>query len=349
MGVNILGYRLYNQQINNPSFKTPLEVVQWMGAVQAQDFAGAKWALGLRLPGWTDHEIEQAFNSGEILRTHVLRPTWHFVSPQDIHWMLQLTAPHIEAASVYQFRRMGLDSKVFSRSNKIIVKAFADTDYQTRDELRTALSNAKIDTSEERFIHLLFKAELEGLICSGPRVGKQFTYALLSKRAPHTKVLSPEEALVELTRKYFKSHGPATVQDYAWWSGLSQKQAKTSIEMVTSEMVREKIGEQEFWSFSQSGVKAKRQSIHLLPAYDEYTVAYADRSPVLDPKYIQRSGNGIFKPVVIINGNVLGTWARTLKKSEVNVTVQTFTKSTDVEKKGIQAAINRYSKFLDLK
>jgi hypothetical protein len=263
--------------------------------------------------------------------------------------MLQLTAPHIEAASIYQFRRMGLDSKVFSRSNKIIVKALADTDYQTRDELRTALSNAKIDTSEERFIHLLFKAELEGLICSGPRVGKQFTYALLSKRAPHTKVLSPEEALVELTRRYFKSHGPATVQDYAWWSGLSQKQAKTSIEMVTSEMVREKIGEQEFWSFSQSGVKAKRQSIHLLPAYDEYTVAYADRSPVLDPKYIQRSGNGIFKPVVIINGNVLGTWARTLKKSEVNVTVQTFTKSTDVEKKGIQAAINRYSKFLDLK
>jgi hypothetical protein len=346
--MNITHQRLLNQSISQPLFATPEELVTWMGAVQSQDFAAAKWALGLRMPGLTEQVIDDAFNEGRILRTHVLRPTWHFVVPDDIHWMLELTAPHILDASAYHFRQQELDKKMLSKANKIIEQALRDVEFLERDQLKEALNNAGVNTDGLRFTHYLFYAELDRIICSGPRIGKQFTYALLDKRAKANKKFTRDEALAELTKRYFNSHGPAALQDYMWWSGLSMKEAKRGLEMILSDLQQVQIEDSVFWfSKSASLVKRKSPAIHLLPTYDEYTVAYQNRAVFLDPKNNAKSGNGIFKPVVIIDGKVQGVWSRTLKKDSVAVTVKTFGKASDVEKKKIKSAVNSYGKFLE--
>lgn len=208
--------RLRNQGIAGATFKKPGDVVEWLAAVQAQDYAGAKWALGLRLQDATDDDVEQAFAEGAILRTHLLRPTWHFVTPADIRWMLALTAPRAHAVNADMSRKLELDNALFKRSNAALARALHGGRQLTRDELRGVLQKAGIATDGGlRLGYLLMRAELDGMVCSGARRGKQFTYALLDERAPHAKTLGREEALAELAQRYFVSRGPATVQDFA--------------------------------------------------------------------------------------------------------------------------------------
>lgn len=185
-----------------------------MGAVQSQDFAAAKWAIGLRLPESKDTEIERVFNDGEILRTHVLRPTWHFVAPEDIRWMLALTAPRVNQCISYYYRKLELDAAVFKKSNEIIIKALEGGSQLTRAKLMLKLEQAGILTNDLRSNHLMIRAELDAVVCSGARKGKQFTYALLEERVPPAKTLSRDEALAELSARYFTSHGAATLQDF---------------------------------------------------------------------------------------------------------------------------------------
>src|SRR6266704_5397496 len=211
--------RLHNQHITQRTLETPQALVEWLGAVQAQDFAAAKWALGLRLHGVTDDDIEQAFTNGAILRTHVMRPTWHFVSPADIRWLLALTAPRVHQTLAYYNRKLELDDAVFRCTNAMLANALQGGKQLTRDELVFALQQAGIATEgEQRVTHIMMRAELDGVICSGARRDKQFTYALLAERAPHARMLARDEALAELTTRYFMSHGPATIQDFVWWS-----------------------------------------------------------------------------------------------------------------------------------
>jgi len=222
INLDIAHRRLHNQHITRRTLETPQALVEWLGAVQAQDFAAAKWALGLRLQGVTDDDIEQAFTDGAILRTHVMRPTWHFVSPADIRWLLALTAPHVRAASAYYNRKLELDDAVFRRTNAVLANALQGGKQLTRDELASALQQAGIATDgEQRVTYIMMRAELDGVICSGARRGKQFTYALLAERAQQARTLDRDEALAELTMRYFTSHGPATIQDFVWWSGLT--------------------------------------------------------------------------------------------------------------------------------
>ena len=177
--LNITGLRLANQRLSASSFRSPVEVVSWLGAVQAQDYAGAKWALSLRANGISDAQIEQACTDGSILRTHLLRPTWHFVAPDDIRWMLKLTAPRVHAASAFMYRQSGLDKAIFKKSNTIIEKSLRGGRQLTRTELASALDQAGIPAEGFHLGYLMMYAELEGIICSGARRGKQFTYALL--------------------------------------------------------------------------------------------------------------------------------------------------------------------------
>src|SRR5213078_2598445 len=242
-----------------------------------------KWALGLRLQGVTDDDIEQAFTAGAILRTHVMRPTWHFVSPADVRWLLALTAPRVHAASAYYNRKLELDDAVFRYTNAVLANALQGEKQLTRDELASALQQAGIVTEgEQRVTHIMMRAELDGIICSGARRGKQFTYALLAERAPQARTLARDEALAELTMRYFTSHGPATVQDFVWWSGLTVADARAGIESLKSQLVQEVIDGQIYW-FSASTPPAKvSSSTYLLPYFDEYTVGYTDRSAVFD-------------------------------------------------------------------
>ncbi len=223
---DIIHSRLLNQQIANSYFQQPGELVEWMGAMQAQEYAMAKWAIGLRIPGSTDAMVESAFNKGGILRTHLLRPTWHFVSPTDIRWMLALSAPRINAIGAYMYRQLKLDNAIFRRSAAVLLKTLEGGKYLTRTELQEALKQKKIIADGLRLGYIMMHAELEGLICSGPRQGKQFTYALLEERVPPVPALTRDESLALLAKKYFSSRGPATTIDFATWSGLTITDSK---------------------------------------------------------------------------------------------------------------------------
>ncbi len=348
--LDIAHRRLHNQFLSRHTFEKPEEVVQWLGAVQAQDYGAAKWALGLRQCEANDDLVEQAFARGAILRTHIMRPTWHFVAPADIRWMLMLTAPRVLQASAYYFRISELDDALFARSSDALVKALRGGKQLTRSELASVLQQAGIVVGDLlRLTYIIIHAELDGIICSGSRRGKQFTYALLDERAPQTRVLGRDEALAEFVLRYFTGHGPATLQDFVWWSGLTVADAKAGLDMVSSQLIREVIDGQTYWS-SDAVMPSNdlSQTAYLLPNFDEYTVGYAERSavidkadvPQLDPRF------GVLNNVIVLNGRVVGTWKRTLKKDSVLITPTLFTPLSETETRALVEAANRYGMFL---
>jgi winged helix DNA-binding protein len=342
--------RLYNQQLSQQAFKNPVEVVGWMGAVQSQDYGAAKWAVGLRLQQTGDAAIEQAFNDGLILRTHIMRPTWHFVLPVDLRWMMTLTAPRVKAFLVSATRTLELDAETFSRSNAVLAKALQGGNYLTRSELATILEQAGIATNDLRLTHLMMRAELDMVICSGPRRGKQFTYALFDERAPQAPMMEREAALGELVRRYFTSHGPAALQDFVWWSGLTVSDTKAGLDMVKSQLVQEVVNGQTYW-YANAPVKTVSADVYLLPNYDEYIVGYTDRSAVYDEehaKYLDARGNILFTNIMVMDGRVVGTWKRTFRKGAVVVALNPFAPLSAVGDEAFAAAAHRYGEFLGM-
>lgn len=349
----IANLRLHNQGLSKMLFKGPVDAVAQLGAVQAQDYAGAKWALAQRLVNYTDAAIDKDFNEGKLLRTHILRPTWHFVTPADIHWMLLISAPRVHAISAYYYRKAGLDKAMVKHTNAVITKVLRGGNQLMRTEIASALGKEGIDTSAElRMGYIMIRAELDGLICSGARRGKQFTYALLEERAPQVKVWEREEALAELVKRYFKTRGPATLQDFAWWSGLTMTDAKNGLEMVKSEFASENINGQIYW-FPNFKVlpEKKAPTAYLLPNYDEYFIGFKDRSaigevagmanlPANDPTLIAN--------VIVLNGQVVGGWKRTLKKDSITVELKSIAKLTKNEKEVVEHAAEKFGKFLGL-
>jgi hypothetical protein len=342
--------RLQQQGLSQPGFERPEEVVGWLGAVQAQDYAAAKWGVALRAQGLTDADLDQAFDSGAILRTHVMRPTWHFVTPADIRWLLELTAARVKAASAYYYRRLELDDKVFDRSNEILEKALQGGKYLTRTELGSILREAGIDTQDSlRQTYLIGRAELDALICSGPRRGKQFTYALLEERAPQARVLDHDEALAELTQRYFAGHGPANIRDFVWWSGLTTADAKMGLEMAASHLIKGTIDGQTYWLAQPKPDAAETLiSMHLLPNYDEYIIGYKDRSAafdVQDTKMENPRDNIVFNHTILMDGRVTGTWKRNFTKGKVLLEARPFADLSTAEEAALARAVQRYGEF----
>jgi len=339
--------RLRNQHLSGPGLKHPAEVVSWLVAVQAQDYAGAKWALGLRVRRAVDQTVEQGFTAGTILRTHLMRPTWHFVSPADIRWLLALTAPRVHQSNALQYRKLELDRSVLRRSAAALEQALHGGRQLTREQLRVVLEQAGVHTRGPlRLGYILMYAELEGIICSGPRRGKQFTYALVEERVPPARALLREEALAELARRYFASRGPATLRDLAKWSGLTIADARRGLEAVRSQLQEEAAGGQTFWfAYSRQAKQATSPSALLLPNYDEYTIGYRDHSAVFD---LSHRFDLVYGHVLVIDGRVAGTWRRTLKKTEVVIQTNTFAPLSRPESRAVAAAADRYGAFLGL-
>jgi hypothetical protein len=344
---NLVRRRLVNQHLARQTLTTPSEIVARFGAIQAQDYAAAKWAIGQRLVGASDAMVERAMNEGSIIRTHVLRPTWHFVAPADIRWMLELTSPRVKAAAASQWRIYELDEQDFRRSNATLEKALRGGKQLTRAEIARALGRAKIHvTSGVRVGHLLMRAELDALICSGGRRGKQFTYALLDERVPATERLTRDEALVELTRRYFATHGPATPKDFAWWSGLTITDAKATLAMLDDELEHETVGSQTFWFAPTALTRSSKPVAHLLANYDEYVVGLADRSAMVERLSNVSASEAkalVFDHVVLVDGQVVGTWPRT---SGRGTDMKLLTKVTESERQAISAAVDRYEHFV---
>jgi hypothetical protein len=332
--VNIARRRLEAQRLSSLKLKTAADVVRWFGGLQSQDYAGAKWALGQRMRIATDTDVEDAYAAGSILRTHVMRPTWHFVAPADIRWMLELTAPRVKAALRSGCRKLELDDRVLGRATAILARALEGERHLTRSALREDLVRSGIDTDGQRFAYMLIHAELDAVICSGPRAGKQFTYALLDDRVPRARPLTRDEALATLAKRYFTSHGPARVRDFSWWSGLTMADATAGLAMVRPRLAEESVDGVCHW-FSSSAPPLSRTPARafLLPAYDEYLVAYKDRGAALDP-------------AIVVDGHVVGRWKRTVSARSDIMTLKFFAAPRRTQQQAATQAAQRYAEFL---
>jgi len=339
---SIVAQRLHNQRITAAAAGSPASVVAWMGAVQAQEYGPAKWGLGVRASQHTtDRAVERAFARGQILRTHLLRPTWHFVTAADIRWILELTAPQVHRAMASYLGRLGLNASVMNRAVDIIQHALSESGYLTRRELSSHLERSRLPCRSIQLAHIVMYAELEGLICSGPRRGKQFTYALLADRAPNARRLPRDEALAELTRRYLRSHGPATVRDLVWWSGLRTADAKRGLEMNGAKSVD--VDGVRYWTLGRrSRAYRQRSAVHLLPIYDEYLVAYRDHHAVPRPAYLL----GNFQHALVIAGHVAGTWRTRPRGSELLLEIVPSRPLTGRERDELPRVVTRYSRFL---
>ena len=322
--------------------------------MQAQDFLGALWALGVRTPGATEQSIERAIADRAIVRTWPMRGTLHFVAAEDIRWMLELLTPRVVARSAGRYRQLELDDALFSRARKVFERALGGGRQLARPVLYEHLRAAGIPTAGSRGLHILGHLAQQRVICFGPRAGKQATFALLDEWIPESKRLMREESLAEIALRYFASHGPATLQDFVWWSGLPVRDARAAIEMNRERLAHEQIGGTSHWLPERSLVKGGhgggrggRARAHLLPPFDEFVVAYRDRSAVIDERFARRTAaGGILKPVIVIDAHVIGTWSRTFGKNAVTVSIQPFGRLSGVDRSAIEAAVERYGSFL---
>ena len=349
--MDIARQRLHRTFLVDRRWTTGSDVVRALGAVQAQDYEGAKWALSMRTTAATDAAIEREFESGAILRTHVLRPTWHFVDPTDIRWMLALTGPRVMKTMATYDRKLGLDERVFRRSNAALTKALRDADL-TRTELKAVLE-PKVGplgggvAGVQRTAHLMMRAELEGVICSGPRRGKQFTYALLDRRVRSAAILDRDEALLELTRRYFRTRSPATPQDFSWWSGLPMADVRRGIDLARAELESVSIGDVAYWVHGDTPSRAK-PSAWLLPNYDEFFIGYRDRSAIgvrLDSVKSVTGGNALIANVIAMDGQLVGGWRRTLGTDRIRLDLQVLARLSVAEQKRLLAEVRRYEAF----
>lgn len=339
---------MLNQGMASPIFDSPADVVRYMGAVQAQDYLGSLWAIGLRTRNATEVSVEQAIAEKAIIRTWPMRGTLHFVAPEDVRWMLALLAPRVIARSAYHYRQNNLDEATFSKSKKLFTRTLKGGKQFTRNEMYHVMEANNISTSGQRGLHILGLLAQKGVLCFGPRKDRQQTFVLLDEWVPPSKPRQRDEALAELTRRYFTSHGPATLQDFAWWSGLTITDARAGLEMAKQHLEREDIDAGSYWFASSiPHSKVTVPAAFLLPAYDEYTVAYKDRSAILDPAYAVQSGSGIFSPVMIVNGKIAGTWKRSFGKGKVVIETIPFHPLTRAGVRAIDIAAGRYSEFVN--
>jgi hypothetical protein len=340
--------RMVQQQLAAPSFPTPAQVVGWLGAVQAQEYESAKWALQLRLPRPAAQAIEQAFQDGQILRTHVLRPTWHFVTPADIRWLQQLTAPRVKAALASSDRMLGLDEDLRRRAFRAIDQELRGRQ-MTRAELAGVLAGVGIDASGQRLAHLVMHAELDCLLCSGPRRGSQHTYMLLEERVPPQPDRTREEALAELAHRYFNSRGPAQVRDFSWWSGLTMVDARAAIALLT-DLRGETLDGKTWYALPNERLTALEQAplALLLPNYDELLISYSDRGDIVDPARVRDVLFSFASGSILLDGQIAGLWKRSVDRRSASIAITPFRALLPAEQGAVDEAARRYEEFIGL-
>ena len=349
---DIVLHRLDNQQISRTKFTTAGEVVAWLGAIQGQEYAGAKWSIGLRLPQAADADVEQAIADKTIIRTWLMRGTLHIAAAADIGWMRELLSPRLIDGSSGRHRQLELDAGTFVRSRQLFAGALRGGKRLTRNEMYAVLEKAGIPTVGQRGYHILWRTAQEGLICFGPMRGSQQTFVLLDEWKPKTKSMLRDQALAELARRYFTSRGPATLQDFVWWSGLKVVDARAGLEAIALQLVREKVAGQTHWMPQHMPARKDRSpTTCLLPGFDEYLLGYKERTAVLDRSHSRKvcpGGNGVFRPTIVINGRIVGTWNRTFKGDRVAVEFQPFRAFHKAEERAVAKAASRYEKFLNM-
>jgi hypothetical protein len=348
----ILQLRMQNQQLLTKNHDRPDEVVGALAAVQAQDFLSAKYAIGVRLENQTDADIETAIRERTIVRTWLMRGTLQLVAAEDIRWLLSVFGPRVLQMCASRYKRLELNEQVLAKCHAIFREVLHGGVQLTREALAEALAKEGIDTSgaDHRLAHIFQHASYHQLICAGSRQGNQYTFTLLDDHVPASRIMDPDEALGELAKRYFTTRGPATLKDFMWWTGLSATTLKKGIERAGKALDPVEIAGETHWLASGGAqmLKSVDQTL-LLPAFDEYVLAYRNRSAVLDPEYNARviTKNGLFNPVVVQHGKVTATWKRTIKKSHVELEFFPFRKFTSKNIESLEPTVEAYGKFLE--
>lgn len=345
--IEISSRRLHNQQLTHQDFKTPAELVKWMGILQAQDYASAKWSIGLRLPGITDAEVENAIADKNIVRSWSLRGTLHFMSPDNLYHFNTIAGPRLIAGMAGRHKQLGLDDATIAKGQKVLEKAMQGKQL-TRDELRLALQAKGIPNEGLQLNHIMLCAALNNKICLANRRNKEFTYTLQEEWIPKPTILKRNEVLVLMAKTYFQSHAPATVADFAWWAGITLADAKIGFEEIKDTLVSETIEGTIYWLPKALQQPTKANNLCMLPSFDEYILGYKDRNLVLPQEHLHHiigAGNGLFAPVVLVNGVAQGIWRRSFKKNTVTIEITTFTKFTAVTNKAIVKEAEKFAAF----
>lgn len=345
--------RLLNQHIAGARFDHPEEVVTWMGAMQAQEYQQALWAVGLRMRSATQPDIEQAIANRKIVRTWPMRGTLHFISAENVRWMLELSASRRLAADRSRRRQLELDESILARCWQLFHAALQGGRSLPRSGMLHLLEDAHIDPSGQRGYHILWYLAQTSLICLGPRQGNEQTFVLLDEWVPTAPRLSHQEALARLATCYFASHGPATLNDFAGWSGITLAEARAGLEAAKPGLVSEQFDAKEYWEAKNAPAYQGHElydstSVYLLPGFDEYLLGYKDRSDILRAEHARKAvpgGNGIFLPIIVVGGQVTGTWKRTRRRNAVDVTVRPFT-PLDTSQDRLADAAQRFSDFI---
>lgn len=347
--------RLRQQRLIGSPFSSIEETIGALTAVQSQDFAGAKWAIAQRVRGEpTDAAVTAAFDAGRLIRTHILRPTWHFVLPEDLRWLQRLTAPRVQTQNAYMQRQLEVDAALLRRARTIFVRALRNRTYLTREQLAERLADAGIQAAGTRLAYLVMDAELEAVLCSGPLQGKQHTYALVDERVAAEAAATRfdrEAALAELTRRYFTSHGPALPEDFAKWSSLTLTDIKAGLALAREHLDSIVVDNRTYWyAPSRQRATFKSPLLHLLPNYDEF-LGYKDYSVTVAPEVARHLMPGM--PVaqahfLVRDGRVIGGWGRTVEAKRVTISLKLLAKLTRAEQAALAPVVERYSRFLEL-
>jgi len=347
----LLRRRLASQHLAAPLSGSPLDLVRAMGAVQAQDYPGGLWGIGLRLDSATEADVERAIGDATLVRTWPMRRTLHIVDGEDVRWMLKLLAPRQLGLSAGRHRQLGLAEGDFARAGRILARALRGGRRLTRAAAYDALRRGGVAPEGQRGIHVLADLAQQGLICFGPRERKQPTFVLLEEWVPPAAEPSRDEALATLAARYFGGHGPATLQDFVWWTGLRVAEARRAIEAAGARLVDQRHGESTWYASAEAPppAPARPAKAALLPPWDESLVAYRDRS-FATRRLEERDPNGlalIGKPVVMVGGTVRGAWRRELRPQAVRVTLDLWSALTATERRAVQKAASRYGRFLE--
>lgn len=351
--IEIVRLRLLNQQLSLSSFQTPAEIVSWLGALQAQDFMGGKWAIGMRLPKCSEDDIHTAIKTKKIIRSWPMRGTLHFVSPSDIRWMLRLLAVRMIPRMAPRLKQLELDDQTLSKGSKLLVSMLQGGKSKTRDEIYSVFESQGIHCANQRGLHIIGKAAHDGLVCFGTPIGKQQTFVLLDEWLPKTQEYSREESLGMIASKYFSSHGPATLSDFVWWTGLTVSDARKAVELAKSSLSETRIERVSYW-LGRNAPPTSRSSerVMLLPPFDEYLVGYKDRRFALESSHDAKSLSAIqylLSPTACIDGRVVGLWRREMKTETVVIAVTPFRSLTHSEKQSLRDEAARYATFFEKK
>ena len=331
--MNIPAIRLHCQQLAKPMFTDAQSVVKWMGAMQAQQPSMAKLALAMRIRGGNLQQVEQAIDQGRVLRTHVMRPTWHYVAPDDVRWMLALSHDRLKAAyaSLVKTHGIGITERMYDEFNLQLHDMLTGGRSLTKRQIADRLVGTGIHTENVFLTRFLENAENEALICSGHNTGKEHTYMLLDERVAPAPQPSKEAALAMLARNYFRSHAPATVDDFCWWSGLSLKEARLAAELIANELHKVPFGNRIYMIHEVCNTKVRIPlPVIFLPSYDEYIISYKYRSDVIAPDQAHKAftNNGIFFPVILQKGRVTGNWKASSRGNKTDIIATYFENDT---------------------